>query len=242
MTETTRSLGASGLGNVMIIERLSRDRELPAVHRGRSVGRARAPRRRLHPDLRARQAADLRHRAAGALPRHAPRRHDADHARLLRHQGQPSQRAFWVEPDREIARVPGPLDQGRARCRALINGDTAMGNCVTSRHFQGFKIAQKRRIERVLEVLPMIGADFERTFGRPGLAYFDEVGFHERRRRGRRRGRAWAPTSARSSPCARRWAARPGSAVGGHRDAAADPVPARGGAQAARAARRSCWS
>ena len=61
----------------------------------------------------------------------------------------------------------------------LINGDTAFGNCVTSRYFQGFKVAQKRRGERVFDILPRIGADFERRFGRPGLAFFDSVGFPE---------------------------------------------------------------
>ena len=55
----------------------------------------------------------------------------------------------------------------------LVNGDTAFGTCVTSRHFQGFKVSQKRRMERVLHWLPQIGADFERQFGRPGLAFFD---------------------------------------------------------------------
>jgi len=58
-----------------------------------------------------------------------------------------------------------------------VNGDTAFGNCVTSRHFQGFKISQKQRMDRSLDILPAIGADFERQFGRPGLAYFDSVGF-----------------------------------------------------------------
>jgi len=81
-----------------------------------------------------------------------------------------------LEPDREIHAFqdewirPCPLP-------GLINGDTAFGNCVTSRHFQGFKLAQKRRIERVLDVLPRIGADFERRFGRPGLSYFENVGW-----------------------------------------------------------------
>jgi pyruvate/2-oxoacid:ferredoxin oxidoreductase alpha subunit len=61
----------------------------------------------------------------------------------------------------------------------LLNGDTAFGNCVTSRHFQGFKLDQKQRMDRVLQVLPRIGADFERRFGRPGLAFFDEAGWPE---------------------------------------------------------------
>ncbi len=70
----------------------------------------------------------------------------------------------WIEP----CRLPG-----------LINGDTAMGNCVTSKFFQGFKVSQKRRFEKVLDVLPRVGADFERTFGRPGVSFFEPVGWPE---------------------------------------------------------------
>jgi pyruvate ferredoxin oxidoreductase alpha subunit len=86
-----------------------------------------------------------------------------------------------VESDRDISAfqdrliLPCPLP-------GLINGDTALGNCVTSRHFQGFKIAQKQRLCRALDVLPLIGADFERQFGRPGLAFFDALGWPEDRR------------------------------------------------------------
>jgi pyruvate/2-oxoacid:ferredoxin oxidoreductase alpha subunit len=81
-----------------------------------------------------------------------------------------------VEPDAEVNAFQ---DRWIRPCElpGLINGDTAFGNCVTSRHFQGFKVGQKRRYERVLDVLPLIGADFERHFGRPGLAYFDHAGF-----------------------------------------------------------------
>jgi pyruvate/2-oxoacid:ferredoxin oxidoreductase alpha subunit len=32
-------------------------------------------------------------------------------------------------------------------------------------------------MDRVLDILPIIGADFERKFGRPGLAFYDTVGF-----------------------------------------------------------------
>jgi len=55
----------------------------------------------------------------------------------------------------------------------LLDGDTAMGNCVSSAFFQGFKVAQKERLQRALEVLPEVAALFERTFGRPGLSLFE---------------------------------------------------------------------
>jgi pyruvate/2-oxoacid:ferredoxin oxidoreductase alpha subunit len=32
-------------------------------------------------------------------------------------------------------------------------------------------------MDKTFEILPRIGADFERQFGRPGLAYFDSTGF-----------------------------------------------------------------
>ena len=47
----------------------------------------------------------------------------------------------------------------------LINGDTAMGNCVTSKWFQGFKVAQKSRMTNVLDVLPRIGGQHPRPSG-----------------------------------------------------------------------------
>lgn len=57
----------------------------------------------------------------------------------------------------------------------LINGDTAMGNCVTSKFFQGFKIGQRARMEKVFQVLPEIGKSFEKKFGRPGLEFVEPI-------------------------------------------------------------------
>ncbi len=66
----------------------------------------------------------------------------------------------WIAPNR----LPG-----------LINGDTAFGNCVTSQYFQGFKLNQRERMDRALTLLPEIGRDFSKTFGRPGLELFETL-------------------------------------------------------------------
>lgn len=74
--------------------------------------------------------------------------------------------AIHTFQDRWIAPVPLP---------GLINGDTAMGNCVTSKYFSTFKIDQRTRMQRVFELLPQIGCDFSDTFGRPGLEFFETL-------------------------------------------------------------------
>uniref|UniRef100_A0A832MM26 Ferredoxin oxidoreductase n=1 Tax=Eiseniibacteriota bacterium TaxID=2212470 RepID=A0A832MM26_UNCEI len=176
MTETTRSLGASGLGNVLLIDVYRATANYPLCIEGdpsdtlahRDDGfiqiacrgkqqiydtLLQAPCLGMHPDI-----------LTPVMPGYYGIKDSHRNARLT------------VEPDHEIHAFqdrwirPCPLP-------GLINGDTAFGNCTTSRWFQGFKIGQKKRMERALEVLPQIGADFERTFGRPGLAYFDAVGF-----------------------------------------------------------------
>jgi pyruvate ferredoxin oxidoreductase alpha subunit len=62
----------------------------------------------------------------------------------------------------------------------LLDGDTSMGACVTSAYFQGFKAGQKDRQQRALEVLPKIGQKFAERFGRPGLEYFERHGMEDR--------------------------------------------------------------
>jgi pyruvate/2-oxoacid:ferredoxin oxidoreductase alpha subunit len=61
----------------------------------------------------------------------------------------------------------------------LLDGDTSMGNCVTSSYFQGFKAGQKERQQRALEILPRIGRRFQEQFGRPGLEYFERHGMDD---------------------------------------------------------------
>jgi pyruvate ferredoxin oxidoreductase alpha subunit len=181
MTETTRSLGASGLGNVMIIDVYRATANFPLCIEGdpsdtlahRDDGFiqlscrgkqqiydtiVQAPVLGMHPEV-----------LTPTMPGFYGIKDSHRSARLL------------IEPDREIHAFqdrwikPCPLP-------GLINGDTAFGNCVTSKFFQGFKLSQKRRMERVFELLPQIGADFERHFGRPGLAFFDAVGWRDRER------------------------------------------------------------
>ena len=181
MTETTRSLGASGLGNVLLIDVYRATANFPLCIEGdpsdtlahRDDGFIQiacrgkqqiydtilqAPCLGMHPEV-----------LTPVMPGYYGIKDSHRSARLT------------VEPDRAIHEFqdrwiePCPLP-------GLINGDTALGNCVTSRFFQGFKLAQKRRLERALDVLPGIGADFERAFGRPGLAYFAAVGWREAER------------------------------------------------------------
>ncbi len=176
MTETTRSLGASGLGNVMIINVYRATANFPLCIEGDpsdafahrddgfiqicSRGKQQiydtviqAPCLGMHPEI-----------MTPTMPGYYGIKDSHRNAR------------FTVEADKEVHRFQ---DRWIADCPlpGTINGDTAFGNCVTSRHFQGFKIAQKRRLESVLEWLPRIGADFEKQFGRLGLAFFDEIGW-----------------------------------------------------------------
>ncbi|HEY3214908.1 MAG TPA: hypothetical protein VGK93_00300 [Candidatus Eisenbacteria bacterium] len=176
MTETTRSLGASGLGNVLLINVYRATANFPLCIEGDPSD-------------------TLAHRDDGLIQivsRGKQQIYDTIlqapclgmHQEVLT----PTMPGYYgikdshrserltLEPDREIHAFQ---DRWIPECPlpGLINGDTAFGNCVTSRHFQGFKVEQKRRIERAVELLPEIGADFERHFGRPGLQYFDATGW-----------------------------------------------------------------
>jgi pyruvate ferredoxin oxidoreductase alpha subunit len=176
MTETTRSLGASGLGNVMIVNVYRATGNFPLCIEGDpsdALGHRddgfiqicargkqqiydtvlQAPCLGMHPDV-----------MTPTMPGFYGIKDSHRNARLT------------VEPDHAIHAFQ---DEWIGPCElpGLLNGDTAFGNCVTSRHFQGFKRSQKARMERALEWLPKIGASFERHFGRPGLAFYDAVGW-----------------------------------------------------------------
>jgi pyruvate ferredoxin oxidoreductase alpha subunit len=78
--------------------------------------------------------------------------------------------ALTVEPDDEVNDfLDAALGLAPAPPPGLLDGDTAMGSCVTSAWFQGFKAEQKRRQNAVFEVLPRVAALFSERFGRPGL-------------------------------------------------------------------------
>jgi pyruvate/2-oxoacid:ferredoxin oxidoreductase alpha subunit len=82
-----------------------------------------------------------------------------------------------VEPDAQVNQfLDDALALGGAAARppGLLDGDTAMGNCVTSAWFQAFKAGQKRRQQRAASVLTQVGQLFAERFGRPGLEPFEQ--------------------------------------------------------------------
>lgn len=69
------------------------------------------------------------------------------------------------------------LDAGSGAPRTvppgLLDGDTSMGNCVTSAWFQGFKVGQKERHQRALPAIEEVSRRFEQRFGRKGIELFE---------------------------------------------------------------------
>jgi pyruvate/2-oxoacid:ferredoxin oxidoreductase alpha subunit len=180
MAESLRSLGASGLGNVIVIDVCRATANYPLCIEG--------------------DASDLfAHRDDGFVQvvcRGKQQIYDAllqlpavgMHPEVLT----PTMPAYYgikdshragrlvVEPDDEVNAF---LDEALALCSGtppgLLDGDTAMGNCVTSAWFQGFKLGQKRRLQRAGAVLDEVARIFARRFGRPGLAPFELHGMDD---------------------------------------------------------------
>ncbi|MBI2981220.1 MAG: hypothetical protein HYY44_02790 [Deltaproteobacteria bacterium] len=169
MTETTRSLGASGLGNVMLINVYRATANYPLCIEGdpsdtlahrddgwiQVVCRGKQqiydtllqlPCIGMHPDI-----------LIPTMP--------GFYGIKDSHRSEP----FFVLPDEKIHRFQDSLLPDRAPLPGLINGDTSMGNCVTSPYFQGFKWEQKQRLDRVFHVLKKTSDEFQREFGRPGI-------------------------------------------------------------------------
>lgn len=188
MAETVRSLGASGLGNVVLVNVCRATANFPLCIEGDPS------------DL-------LAHRDSGfvqVMSRGRQQIYDTllqmpaigMHPKVLT----PTMPAFYgikdshrsgkllVEPDDAVNAfleealalgnaVVGP--GGRRAPPGLLDGDTSMGNCVTSAWFQGFKVGQKQRFQAALEVIPQISRLFEKTFGRPGIELFEQHGMDD---------------------------------------------------------------
>ena len=174
MTESTRSLGASGLGNLLLVNVYRATANYPLCIEGdpsdtlghrddgwiqiacRGVQQIydtilQAPCLGMHPEV-----------MTPTMPGYYGIKDSHRSSRLI------------VEPDTKIHAFQDAWI-APARLPGLVNGDTALGACVTSKHFQGFKIDQRRRLDRVLDLLPKIGGAFEKHFGRPGLQFIDPI-------------------------------------------------------------------
>lgn len=174
MTESTRSLGGSGLGNLLLVNVYRATANYPLCIEGdpsdtfahrddgwiqiccRGVQQIydtliQAPCLGMHPEI-----------LTPVMPGYFGIKDSHRSSRLI------------LEPDKAINAFQDRWI-GPARLPGLINGDTAMGNSVTSQYFQGFKIDQRARLERVLDILPFIGTDFEKVFGRPGLQFVEKI-------------------------------------------------------------------
>ncbi len=181
MTESVRSLGASGLGNVIVVDVCRATANYPLCIEGdpsdlfahRDDGFIQVACRGVQ------QIYDtiLQLPAIGMDPRVLTPSMPGYYGIKDSHRSG----LLVVEPDDE---VNGFLDEvlGRANSTppGLLDGDTALGNCVTSDWFQGFKLAQKARMSAALEVIGEVADAFEARFGRPGLHPLELHGFDER--------------------------------------------------------------
>lgn len=181
MTESIRSLGSSGLGNVVVVDVCRATANYPLCIEGDPS------------DL-------LAHRDDGFIQvacRGVQQIYDTVlqlpaigmHPRILT----PTMPSYYgikdshrsgalvIEPDQEVNDF---LDEALSACAeptppGLLDGDTALGSCVTSDWFQGFKLAQKQRLAAAEQVIAEVAAAFERRFGRPGLCPLELIGFDD---------------------------------------------------------------
>jgi pyruvate/2-oxoacid:ferredoxin oxidoreductase alpha subunit len=193
MTETVRSIGASGLGNIVLVDVCRATANYPLCIEGdpsdlmahRDDGLVQVvcrgkqqiydtilqlPAVGMHPEV-----------LTATMPSYYGIKDSHRSGRLI------------VEPDAEVNAFldeaidgPGPggdfLDVVRrdaAMPPGLLDGDTSMGNCVTSAWFEGFKAGQKARLSRALGVIGEVAARFERRFGRKGIELFERHGLDD---------------------------------------------------------------
>ena len=175
MTETVRSLGASGLGNVVLVNVCRATANYPLCiegdpsdtlgHRDDGFIQVMCRGKQQIYDTLLQMPAIGMHSAVmtPTMPAYYGIK-DSHRAGVLQ-----------VEPDNEVnefLETAFRLDS-KLNPPGLLDGDTSMGNCVTSAWFQGFKIGQKQRMEKVHEIMPKVSTLFEKSFGRPGLQNFE---------------------------------------------------------------------
>ncbi|MBI4208747.1 MAG: hypothetical protein HY538_03445 [Deltaproteobacteria bacterium] len=180
MTETTRSLGASGLGNVVLINVYRATANYPLCIEGDpSDAFAHRDDGWIQVVCRGKQQIYdtlIQLPVVGMDPRVLIPTMPGYYGIKDSHRSEP----FFVEPDSKIHEFQDSLIPWRCPLPGLIVGETAMGNCVTSAHFQGFKWEQKKRMDQVLSVLTASSKKFEEVFGRPGIVPFEAYFMEDR--------------------------------------------------------------
>lgn len=179
MAETIRSLGASGLGNVMVVNVCRATANFPLCIEGDpSDALAHRDSGFVQVMCRGRQQiydTILQLPAVGMHPSVLTPTMPGYYGIKDSHRSG----RLTVEPDEAVndfleqALALGRGEQGPVP-PGLLDGDTALGNCVTSALFQGFKVGQKARLQAALEVVPRVARLFEACFGRPGLELFEQ--------------------------------------------------------------------
>ncbi len=173
MTETTRSIGASGLGNVMLINVYRATANYPLCIEGDpSDALAHRDDGWIQVVCRGKQQIYdtlIQLPVIGMDPEILIPTMPGFYGIKDSHRSE----LFMVEPDRKIHEFQDDLLPGHCPLPGLIDGDTAMGNCVTSAHFQGFKWEQKNRMSNVVQRMEQVSRRFAECFHRPGLEPFE---------------------------------------------------------------------
>lgn len=197
MTESIRSLGASGLGNVIVVDVCRATANYPLCIEGdpsdllahRDDGFIQVVCRgvqQIYDTLLQLPAIGMNPRVlTPTMPSYYGIK-DSHRAGIL-----------MVEPDAEVNEFlddalctgegPSPVLEDFLAAEGavhptppgLLDGDTALGSCVTSEWFQGFKLAQKARMASAHQVIDEVAAAFEARFGRPGLRPLELIGFDD---------------------------------------------------------------
>jgi pyruvate ferredoxin oxidoreductase alpha subunit len=179
MAESTRSLGASGLGNVIVVDVSRATANYPLCIEGDpSDALAHRDDGFIQVSCRGKQQIYdtlLQLPAIGMDPRVlTPTMPIYCGIKDSHRVGQ-----LTIEPDAEVNDF---LDQALGDAQlppGLLDGDTSMGNCTTSAWFQGFKADQKARQGAAFDALARVAALFEARFGRPGIAPFETFGLDD---------------------------------------------------------------